>query len=132
MKKPDIIVWDEQKGWYASKLPYGSDLGAPVIKADDIVGWKQSGVTKANNYFEAKYNEIKQRYEQLVAEFKWTELLYKAKYNFEPIIDHPYYLYCDEQGEFFLSLISPLEWKTSPTFVGCFKLDDKHKWQKID
>lgn len=132
MKKPDIVVWDEKRGWYASKLPYASDLGAPVIKADDIVGWKQSGVTKANNYFEAKFNEIKKQYEDLVQELKWTEIIYKARYNFEPIVDRIYYLYHDDNNDLFLSIISPEEWKSAETFIGAFKLDSKHKWQKID
>ncbi len=40
-KKPDIVVWDEEKGYYAKNLPYASDLGAPAIKVDDVKGWRQ-------------------------------------------------------------------------------------------
>ena len=45
-KKPDIIVWDENRGWYASKLEYGSNVGAPAIKPNtqEVTLWKQTGM----------------------------------------------------------------------------------------
>jgi hypothetical protein len=130
-KKPDIIVWDEEKGYYASKLSYGSNVGAPVIRPDDIAGWKIVNVEKANNYFESKFEELKKQYEKLIEEYKYTELVYTAKYNFEPIVGHSYYLYIDGNGESFLSIISPTEWNTKPEYIGEFRLDSSHKWEKI-
>ena len=47
-KKPDLAVWSEQKGYYAKTLTYGTDLGAPVIKMDNVGGWKQAQVEKIN------------------------------------------------------------------------------------
>ena len=38
-KKPDLVVWDEEKGYYARELTYGSNVGAPVIKADNVSTW---------------------------------------------------------------------------------------------
>jgi len=40
-KKPDIVVWSEEKGYYAKELIYGTNLGAPVITVDDVKGWRK-------------------------------------------------------------------------------------------
>ena len=29
-KKPDLVVWDEEKGYYQRELTYGSNHGAPI------------------------------------------------------------------------------------------------------
>jgi hypothetical protein len=130
-KKPDIIVWDEDRGWYASKLSYGSNVGAPAIRPDDVSGWKLANVQRANDYFKTRFEDIKQEYERLIEEYRWTELVYTAKYNFQPIIGNTYYLYLDD-GNPFLSLVSPNEWRTCPEFIGAFRFDSEHKWQKLN
>jgi hypothetical protein len=131
-KKPDIIVWDEERGYYAKSLSYGTNLGAPVIKEDDIVGWKKSNVIRANKYFESKFEELKNEFQKLMDDYNWTDMIYKSKYNFEPIIGNSYHLYIDDNGETFLSIISPNEWKKEMEYVGEFKLDSKNKWEKIN
>jgi Protein of unknown function (DUF2452) len=130
-KKPDIIVWDEERGWYASKLTYGSNVGAPAIRPDDVAGWKLANVKRANDYFQTRFDDIKKEYERLIQEYRWTELVYKAKYNFEPVIGKTYYLYYDGDDAF-LSLISPNEWRTHPEYIGTFRMDAEHKWEKCD
>lgn len=132
MKKSDIIVWDDEKGYYASKLTYGSNLGSPSIHPDDVEGWKISNIQKANHYFESRFQEIKKEYEKLIEEFNWTEMVYKAKYNFEPIIGNSYYLYTNEEQEIFLSIISPNEWNNYEKYIGEFKLNSKNKWEKLN
>lgn len=131
-KKPDIVVWNQNRGYYASKLPYGSDLGAPVIKPDDVEGWKTSSVIKANKHFESKFNSLKKEFEKFIQEVTWTEMVYKAKYNFEPIIGNSYYLYLDKNENPFLSLIGPDEWKQSSQYIGEFKLDHRNCWEKVN
>lgn len=130
-KKPDIVVWSEEKGYYAKNLPYASDLGAPVIKPDDVTTWKQANVAKANNHFSSKFEEIKKMYNELVEEHMWNELLYRAKYSFEPTLGKTYHLYSSGES-LFLSLISPEEWSNSPDFLGSFRLDSDNLWKKIE
>ena len=130
-KKPDIIVWDEERGWYASKLSYGSNVGAPAIRPDDVEGWKLTNVKRANDYFKTRFDDLKKEYEKLIDEYRWSELVYTAKYNFEPVIGKSYYLYNDDSGAF-LSLISPDEWNTKSEFIGTFRMDAQHKWEKCD
>lgn len=130
-KKPDQIVWSEERGYYAKTLPYGTDLAAPSIKIDELGVWKQSCVCKINKYFEDKFQSLKKEYDSLVEEYKWNEILYKAEYSFEPVMGQIYYLYVDDSG-LFLSMISPREWRSPPDFIGSFKLGNSFKWEKVD
>ena len=108
--KPDNVVFSEDHGYHASILPYATSLDAPVIKADDLAGWKKMGINRVNKEFESKFNELKMQYQDLMAEFQWNELVYNARFSFEPIVGEIYHLYKDGNGFDFLSLIGPEEW----------------------
>ena len=124
MKKPDNV--SDTPGI----LPYASNVGAPAIQIEDVAGWKQSNALKVNKQFQTKFEELKESYQKLIEEFKWNDLVYSAKYSFEPIIGELYYLYYKHNGDIFLSLIEPQQWKFE--FIGSFKLDSTYKWIKID
>jgi len=127
---PDNVAWDDdKKRWVANILPYASNVGAPVIKPENIDSWRQRGVTKVNHHLEAKFLELKDEYNKLVEEFKWNDLIYNAKFNFEPVIGETYYLYTNNNDENFLSLISPNEWNKE--CLGSFQLMADQKWKKI-
>lgn len=128
-KKPDLVVWDEVKGYYANGLTYGSNLGAPAIQLDDVAGWKQSQAQKANKIFVKKYNELKEEFKELVEEVNWNDLVYSSNYSFLPVIGETYYLYRKKDQSIFLSLISPDEWHMD--FVGETRLESNNKWIKI-
>ena len=129
-KYPDNVVWSEERGFYASLLPYATNVGAPVITPDNISTWKNEKILKTNHYFQKKYQEIKGQYNKLIEEFEWNQMVYSANYNFQPIIGEKYYLYRRNNGETFLSLIKPTEWKRE--FIGEFELDSDNKWKKIE
>ena len=124
MKKPDNV--SDNPGL----LPYGSNIGAPAIHVENVDGWKQNNALKVNKQFQTKFEELKETYQQLIEEFKWNDLVYSAKYNFEPIIGEIYHLYYNKQDDIFLSLINPTEWNYE--YIGSFKLDSNHKWNKIN
>lgn len=109
-------------------LPYGSNIGAPSIKIDNIDGWKKSNVFKVNKELNTRFEELKNEYLKLIEEYEWNQLVYSAHYNFEPIIGEIYYLYRN-QNKIFLSLIKPEEWNLE--CLGCFKLDSNNKWVKL-
>lgn len=130
-KKPDIIVWSEEKGWYAKSLPYASDLSSPPIKPNNITSWKQTNIGQANKYFESRFNELIHELKFLKEEYEWSNLIYNSKFNFEPIIGETYYLYKNTHNNF-LSIIKPTEWgSNTPDFIGEFRFDSKNKWTKI-
>ena len=129
-QKPDNIAWSEKRGYYAKELTYGSNLGAPVIKVDDVLGWRQREVTNVNNQFTAKYEELKAEVAKLIDDYNWNELIYKhVEYSFIPVIGQIYHLYKRENESLFMSLIEPNQWKIE--FIGSFRLDSSNKWNKL-
>jgi hypothetical protein len=128
-KKPDLVVWDENKGYYSKELTYGSNIGAPSIHLEDVGGWKQIQAQNANKIFTKKYEEIKDEFKKLVDEVSWNEYVYSATYNFLPVIGETYYLYEKNDGSVFLSLIAPDEWKMK--FLGATRLESNNKWIKL-
>jgi hypothetical protein len=128
-KKPDLVVWDEERGYYSKELTYGSNVGAPAIKVDDIKGWKSNQAREVNKQFKSKYEELKAEFQKLVDEVNWNELVYSSSYSFIPVIGEEYHLYVGKNDNLFLSLISPNEWNQQ--HVGSFKLDSTQKWIKI-
>lgn len=129
-KKPDLVVFDEKDGYNASVLPYGTNVSAPSIKMDDVVTWKQQGVIKVNHELKTKFYELKEEYTKFVEEFKWNELVYNSKFNFEPVIGESYHLFVGDDGEMFLSLIEPQFWKKRE-HIASFQLNSERKWVKI-
>ena len=125
-KKPDNVVYSENEGYNASLLSYSTNVGAPVIRVDDVVSWKSRGISTVNKEFENKFNELKMQYENLMQEFEWNELVYNAKFSFEPVIGEIYYLYANNDGTNSLSLIAPNEWNKE--HLGTFKLNSDKKW----
>jgi len=125
-ERPDNIVFSEEQGYNASLLPYATNVGAPLIKIDDLVSWKSRGISNVNKEFENKFNELKMQYQNLIEEFEWNELVYSSRFSFEPVIGEVYHLYRGYDGINFLSLISPNEWNKE--HIGTFKLNSDKKW----
>ena len=123
MKKPDNVA--DNPGL----LPYASNVGAPAIRTEDIDAWKQRGVNKVNKQLSTKFEELKEEYKRLVQEFQWNELVYTAKFSYEPVIGETYHLFVGNDGAPFLSLIGPNEWNRE--HIGSFRLDSNQKWIKI-
>ena len=96
---------EESQSYNANLLPYGTNVGAPSIGTSNLSRWKTQGVTSFNHVLKSKVEGIKDAYEILVEAYKINELLYNAKYEFEPIIGEVYHLYeKDNRDENFLSL----------------------------
>lgn len=130
-KKPDNVVYDEEKKRYDSALkPYATNVGAPKIEASDSLAWKKRSIHKVNQKMQAKYLEIKKEYEAMMAEFEYNKLILGAQFSFEPIVGQEYYLYKRENEELFLSLIEP-EYCTFH-FMGSFYLNAELVWQKTE
>ena len=128
-KKPDNVVFSEEQGYNASLLPYSTNVGAPAIVLDDVVAWKSNGIGKVNKEFESKFNELKAQYENLMMEYRWNELVYNAKFSFEPVIGEIYHLYANDNDTHILSMIAPHEWNKE--HIGTFKLNSEKKWVRI-
>ena len=124
MKKPDNV--SDNPGL----LSYGSNVGAPAIQVSNIEHWKEPRVSDVNKQFQERFEGLKNEYQKLIEEYKWNDLVYNAKFNFEPVIGKIYHLYYSADGTTFLSLIQPNEWNRE--HIGSFKYNHDNKWIKID
>jgi hypothetical protein len=127
---PDLVVYNEEKGYYARELTYGSNAGAPAINIEDVQGWKQNQANKANKQFKKRYDELKEEFKKLVDEVNWNDLVYSAGYTFKPILGTIYHLYMRKDETMFLSLIDPNTWNQD--YIGSFELDSTEKWIKVE
>ncbi|WP_435262550.1 DUF2452 domain-containing protein [Tenacibaculum sp. nBUS_03] len=129
-KKPDNIVFNEDTNTYDAYLkPYATNLSSPVIKITDTISWKKQNIYKANNQFKAEYEELKKEYQSLMNKYQYNELVYNARFSFEPIVGKTYHLYRKIGEDLFLSILAPHECNFN--FVGSFILNSDKIWQKI-
>jgi len=130
-RKPDNVVFNKETQQYDAALkPYATNVGAPAIKVTENITWKNKNVNKANKQLKAKYLELKAEYDKMIDELEYNNLVYNAKFNFQPILGEIYHLYKDKKGASFLSIISPLECNFD--FLGSFYLTSEHMWKKVD
>ncbi len=129
-KKPDYVVFDEETQSYNGKLlPYASGVSAPKIVPPDVTTWKNTNIVAANNQFKARYENIQLQYQEMMEQFEYNNLIYSAKYSFEPITGKTYHLYRSKDESVFLSLIQPNECNFD--FVGSFRLGPDKMWEQV-
>lgn len=130
-KKPDYVVYDEETGSYnAALLPYSSGVAAPKITTPDITSWKQTNINKVNHEIKSQFDQLKAEYDAMVKKYEDNQLVYGAKFSFEPIVGEIYHLYLGKDGNHFLSVIAPQEcnWE----FVGTYRLSSEKLWEQIE
>ncbi|PQJ32685.1 GTP-binding protein [Nonlabens arenilitoris] len=129
-KKPDYVVYDEETGTYnAALLPYSSGVAAPKITTPDITSWKQTNINKVNHEIKSQFDQLKAEYDAMVKKFEDNQLVYGAKFSFEPIVGEIYHLYLGKDGRHFLSVIAPQECNWD--FVGTYRLSSEKLWEQI-
>jgi hypothetical protein len=126
MKKlPDSFVPDRRT------KEYPTEIGSQKFSPDNIQLFKIEKSQKVKKYFTSKFDEIAKQYEHLLAEISINERLYSSKHNFEPVAGNDYYLYKKQNGEDFLSIISPDEWTHNFEYIGKFQLLTDGRWIKV-
>lgn len=129
-KKPDLVVFNEESQKYdASLKPYGTNASAPAIKPLNTATWRNDGVDKVNKQLKSKFEEIKKAYQDLMTQFEYNDLVYNAKFSFEPIVGETYFLYNNKKQEPFLSIIPPNQCNFE--HLGSFRLNSQKMWEKI-
>ena len=130
-KKPDQVVYNEEEDKYeAGLLPYATNASAPKITSEDLTGWKNTNIHKANHQIKTEYDKLKSAYDDLIQQYEYNKLIYNAEFSFEPIVGQVYHLYLKDNDQSFLSIISPNE--CSFKFKGSFKLNDDKIWLRVD
>lgn len=129
-KKPDNVVFNEEtKEYHGRLLPFATGVSAPKITPPDVTSWKNTHIVSANNQFKAQYEALQKYYEALMADFEYNNLVYSAKFNFEPIVGKEYHLYRSKDESTFLSLILPHE--CTFDHLGSFRLTPDKTWKKL-
>ncbi|MEL7003051.1 MAG: DUF2452 domain-containing protein, partial [Bacteroidota bacterium] len=82
-----------------------------------------------NKQISAKYMELKAEYEAMMEQMEYNNLVYGAKFNFEPVVGEVYHLYRDKEQQPFLSLIAPNECNFD--HAGSFRLNAEQMWEKL-
>ena len=62
--------------------------------------------------------------------FQYNDLVYNAKFSFEPIFGEIYHLYNNKNNEPFLSIIAPEQCNFK--YLGSFRLNTDKMWEKIE
>jgi hypothetical protein len=125
-KLPDSFVVDR----YTKTYP--TELGSQPFRPDDIELFKLDKTNTLKHYYVSKFDELKNEYIKLMEDISINEKIYKAKYSFQPIVGQDYFLYLDELGEEFLSIIAPKEWgRKKFEHLGTFQLQTDGRWMEI-
>lgn len=124
-KLPDYYVENR------NSKQYPTEIGSQPFKPDEIELFKIDKTNKLKTHFSTKFNELKQQYDELMEDIKMNERIYKSKYSFTPIVGQDYYLYHDDKGGEFLSIITPTEWKNKFELIGIYQLNSDSKWVEI-
>ena len=126
-KKPELVVWSEEKGYDAKLKPYPTNIGAPKFDLPNVSLVKTNATKKMIDVFEREKQEIINKIENLYEEFNQSVMVWESKISFEPIVGQTYYLYEFDSGKT-LSIINPNEWNKKEQFIGAFTLTSENKW----
>jgi hypothetical protein len=129
MKKPDIVVWNENKGYNSKNLSYPTNVGSQYFSLPNVPVFRNESSKKMMDVFNREQQEIKERIEKLYDEYNTSIMVWESKISFEPIVGKSYFLY-NFAGELTLSLIAPNEWGRGKDFIGEYILNSDRKWIK--
>lgn len=124
-------------------LEYGHHVGSAIVKAEDIGKQKGRAISAMEHQTDQQLGQIYEQMQLLADQAKKinqrkdiSERIYLANFRFEPIINHTYYLYQDEDLSHVLSIISPDQWGRSRRnkyeWVATVKLLGDHTWDIVD
>jgi hypothetical protein len=123
-------------------LAYPHHAGSAVVKPIDQGKMKGRAVSAMEHQTDMQLQQIYEQMQLLAAQAnklsdrkKIAEFIYLAEMRFEPLINHTYFLYQRESGEYVLSMIGPDQWgksKSLPTYIATIKLLADHTWDILD
>ena len=123
-KKPDNVAD------HPNAMAYPTNVGAPAFTIPDVLKHKNERGVNATNHLETRFDELKQKYFELVKLAEDTELVYNAKYAFIPVVGKTYHLYVGADEKLFLSIIEPERvpyWDCK----GSFKFTADNVWERV-
>ena len=127
-KKPDMVTD------LPASTPYPTNVGAPAFTLNNIVEFKETRSSNALHDLNTRLEEIKKQYDALVELAQDTEMIYRSKYNFLPIVGKTYHLYIGYDDKPTLSIIGPNDWSTSRSedYLGSFLFTTENTWERVE
>ena len=127
-KKPDMVTD------LPASTPYPTNVGAPAFTLNNIVEFKETRSSNALHHLNTRLEEIKKQYDALVDLAQDTEMIYRSKYNFLPIVGKTYHLYIGYDGNPTLTIVGPNDWSTSRAddYLGSFLFTTENTWERVE
>ena len=141
VEKIDLEKMKEKTTEIPGLLPYAHQSGSAVIKPEDKGKITGRAVAAMHSQTDMQMAQIYQQMQLLADQAKSiqnrveiSERIYRTSMNFEPLINHIYFLYEKEDGTDFLSMVAPEEWgrkQRFSRFLAEVKLLADHTWEII-
>lgn len=141
VEKIDLEKMKEKTTEIPGLLPYAHQSGSAVIKPEDKGKITGRAVAAMHSQTDMQMAQIYQQMQLLADQAKSiqnrveiSERIYRTPMNFEPLINHIYFLYEKEDGTDFLSMVAPEEWgrkQRFSRFLAEVKLLADHTWEII-
>jgi hypothetical protein len=126
---PGVISFPHHLGSAVIKpIDKGKIKGRAMMAMRDQTKREMARLYEQMRILAKQANDIKKRVEV-------SEKIYHSRINFEPVINHIYYLYEKENHDTVLSMIGPKEWgKTIPykKYLATVKLLSDHTWEVLE
>ncbi|UKN02681.1 DUF2452 domain-containing protein [Paracrocinitomix mangrovi] len=124
-------------------LEYAHHVGSGLVKAEDVGKQKGRAIAAMEHQTDQQLSQIYEQMQLLAEQAKKinkrkeiSEEIYQANFRFEPIINHVYHLYKDENDQRILSIIGPNQWGRTKVkkyeWMATIKLLADHTWEILD
>jgi hypothetical protein len=124
-----------------SVLPYASSVGGVAVRPTKEGVIKHQALMAMEDQTNMQLDQIRQQIELLARQAQeirkrkeLSMMIYEAKLNFRPVINHIYHLYEKQDNTHILSMVSPKEWGGNgpfKQFVATVKLLADHTWVEV-
>ncbi len=124
-----------------SVMPYSASVSGAVIKPNEEGIIRHKALSAMEEQTNMQLQQIRKQIELLALQAQEIQMrkelsmiIYNAKLSFSPVIGTTYYLYEKQDGNHFVSMISPKEWGGSGPYknlVAAVKLLADHTWVEV-
>lgn len=124
-----------------SVMPYSASVSGAVIKPNEEGVIRHKALSAMEEQTNMQLQQIRKQIELLALQAQEIQMrkelsmiIYNAKLSFSPVIGNVYYLYEKQDGNHFVSMVSPKEWGGGGPFkklVAAVKLLADHTWVEV-
>ena len=124
-----------------SVMPYSTSVSGALVKPNEEGVIRHKALSAMEEQTNMQLQQIRKQIELLALQAQEIQMrkelsmiIYNAKLSFSPVIGTVYYLYERQDGNHFVSMVSPKEWGGSGPFkslVAAVKLLADHTWVEV-